>query len=38
MVWIVLTSVTAKTEPTVMQQVDNAFAQQVSTAANVKKV
>eukprot|EP00069_Balaena_mysticetus_P017020 bmy_10281T0 len=24
-------------EPTVMQQVDNAFAQQVSTAANVKK-
>lgn len=37
MVWIVLTSVTAKMEPTVMQPVDSAFAQQVSMATSVKK-
>ena len=38
MVWIVLTSVTAKMEPIVMQPVDSAFAQQVSMATSVKKV
>lgn len=38
MAWIVLTSVTAKMEPVVMQQVDSAFVQQVSMAASVKKV
>lgn len=37
MVWIVLTSVTAKMELVVMQRVDSAFAQQVSMAASVKK-
>lgn len=37
MAWIVLTSVTAKMEPVVMQQVDSAFVQQVSMAASVKK-
>lgn len=38
MVWIVLTFVTAKMEPAVMQRVGSAFAQQVSMAASVKKV
>lgn len=37
MVWTVLTSVTAKMEPVVMQPADSAFAWQVSMATSVKK-
>lgn len=37
MVWIVLTSATVKMKPTVTQQVDSAFAWQVSMAVSVKQ-